>query len=92
MQLCVGLEINNFIVLCEILQEQGRNAVTQKHDKIAVTQKHGYSRSSEEAIRDFRVADDQIPSTFRLLRVQGLPPWANTSCVSLSDVIQVVND
>ncbi|KAK2413955.1 tyrosyl-DNA phosphodiesterase 1, variant 2 [Trifolium repens] len=78
-------------------REQGRNAVTQKHDKIvvtqkhdkiAVTQKHGYSRSSEEAIRDFRVADDQIPSTFRLLRVQGLPPWANTSCVSLSDVIQ----
>jgi hypothetical protein len=92
MQLSVGLEVNNFIVLCEILQEQGRNAVTQKHDKIAVTQKHGYSRSSEEAIRDFRVADDQIPSTFRLLRVQGLPPWANTSCVSLSDVIQVVND
>ncbi|WJX81537.1 tyrosyl-DNA phosphodiesterase 1, variant 2 [Trifolium repens] len=78
-------------------REQGRNAVTQKHDKIvatqkhdkiAVTQKHGYSRSSEEAIRDFRVADDQIPSTFRLLRVQGLPPWANTSCVSISDVIQ----
>ncbi|CAJ2669974.1 unnamed protein product [Trifolium pratense] len=78
-------------------RERGRNAVTQKHDKIvatqkhdkiAVTQKHGYSRSCEEAIRDFRVADDQIPCTFRLLRVQGLPPWANTSCVSLTDVIQ----
>nr|XP_012568966.1 tyrosyl-DNA phosphodiesterase 1 isoform X1 [Cicer arietinum] len=68
--------------------ERRRNAVTQKHDKIAVTEKHGYLQSSEEAIRDFHVADDQIPRTFRLLRVQGLPPWANTSCVSISDVIQ----
>lgn len=73
------------------VQERRRNAVTQKHDKIAVTEKHGYLQSSEEAIRDFHVADDQIPRTFRLLRVQGLPPWANTSCVSISDVIQVVN-
>ncbi|AES78905.2 putative phosphodiesterase I [Medicago truncatula] len=68
--------------------ERGKNSATQRHDKIAVTQKHGSSRSCEEPIRDFRVADDQIPCTFRLLRVQGLPPWANTSCVSISDVIQ----
>ncbi|CAI8612455.1 unnamed protein product [Vicia faba] len=65
-----------------------RNAVIQKCDKIAVTQKRGYSRSHEEAIRDFHVAEDQIPCTFRLLRVQRLPAWANTSCVSISDVIQ----
>lgn len=45
--------------------------------------------SSVEAIRNFHVPNDQIPSTFRLLRVKGLPPWANTSCVSISDVIQV---
>ena len=48
--------------------------------------------SSVEAIRNFHVPNDQIPSTFRLLRVQGLPPWANTSCVSIGDVIQVSRD
>ncbi|XP_058768461.1 tyrosyl-DNA phosphodiesterase 1-like [Vicia villosa] len=69
-------------------RERGRNAVIQKCDKIAVTQKRGYSRSREEAIRDFHVPEDQIPCTFRLLRVQRLPPWANTSSVSISDVIQ----
>ncbi|TXG47099.1 hypothetical protein EZV62_026393 [Acer yangbiense] len=42
----------------------------------------------EEAIRDFRVSNDKLPLTFRLLRVQGLPSWANTSCVSIGDVIQ----
>ncbi|KAH7569520.1 hypothetical protein ACOSP7_012962 [Xanthoceras sorbifolium] len=42
----------------------------------------------EEAIRDFRVANDKVPLTFRLLPVQGLPGWANTSCVSIGDVIQ----
>ncbi|KAL6207085.1 hypothetical protein ACLB2K_024330 [Fragaria x ananassa] len=41
-----------------------------------------------EAIRDFRVRDDKLPQTFRLLNVQGLPRWANTSCVSIKDVIQ----
>ena len=45
--------------------------------------------SCEEAIRDFRVSNDKLPSTFRLLRVKELPAWANTSCVSIGDVIQV---
>ncbi|CAI0468154.1 unnamed protein product [Linum tenue] len=44
--------------------------------------------NSEEAIRDFRVHEDKLPLTFRLLRVKGLPPWANTSSVSIGDVIQ----
>ncbi|XP_027361209.1 tyrosyl-DNA phosphodiesterase 1 isoform X2 [Abrus precatorius] len=61
-------------------KKQGRNAAA------------GSSRSSKdssvEAIRNFHVPNDQIPSTFRLLRVQGLPTWANTSCVSIGDVIQ----
>jgi len=48
-----------------------------------------HSQSGVEAIRNFHVPNDQIPSTFRLLRVQGLPQWANTSCVSIGDVIQV---
>ncbi|KAJ1408098.1 Tyrosyl-DNA phosphodiesterase I [Sesbania bispinosa] len=59
--------------------EQGRNAVIKKPV---------HSQSCQEAIRDFHVPNDKIPSTFRLLRVQGLPSWANTSCVSINDVIQ----
>lgn len=43
-----------------------------------------------EAIRHFRVPNDKLPQTFRLLNVQGLPQWANTSCVSIRDVIQVM--
>ncbi|KAJ4703195.1 Tyrosyl-DNA phosphodiesterase 1 [Melia azedarach] len=44
--------------------------------------------NSEESIRQFHVSNDKLPLTFRLLRVQGLPAWANTSCVSIGDVIQ----
>lgn len=44
--------------------------------------------SSEQAIRHFHVSNDKLALTFRLLRVQGLPQWANTSCVSIGDVIQ----
>ncbi|XP_038712093.1 tyrosyl-DNA phosphodiesterase 1 isoform X2 [Tripterygium wilfordii] len=44
--------------------------------------------NSEEAMRHFHVSCDKLPHTFRLLQVQGLPAWANTSCVSIEDVIQ----
>lgn len=43
-----------------------------------------------EAIRHFHVPNDKLPQTFQLLNVQGLPQWANTSCVSIRDVIQVM--
>ncbi|KAM2481639.1 hypothetical protein PS1_005123 [Malus domestica] len=43
---------------------------------------------SVEAIRHFLLPNDKLPQTFRLLNVQGLPPWANTSCVSIRDLIQ----
>ncbi|XP_065879228.1 tyrosyl-DNA phosphodiesterase 1 [Euphorbia lathyris] len=46
------------------------------------------SGNSEEAIRKFRVPDGKLPFTFRLMKVQGLPAWANTSCVSINDVIK----
>ncbi|CAK9146811.1 unnamed protein product [Ilex paraguariensis] len=45
-------------------------------------------RSSSEAIRHFNIPKDKLPSTFRLLKVQGLPTWANTNAVSIGDVIQ----
>lgn len=43
-----------------------------------------------ESIRRFNVANDKLASTFRLLQVKGLPTWANTSSVSIGDVIQVI--
>ncbi|CAJ1925113.1 unnamed protein product [Sphenostylis stenocarpa] len=64
-------------------QKQVRNADTRKS-----VDSQSSEDSSVEAIRNFHVPNDQIPSTFRLLRVQGLPPWANISCVSIGDVIQ----
>ncbi|XP_020960710.1 uncharacterized protein LOC107605235 isoform X2 [Arachis ipaensis] len=64
-------------------QEQGRNAAARKP---------GHSQSGEhnnaEAIRNFHIPSEKIPSTFRLLHVQQLPPWANTSSVAIDDVIQ----
>lgn len=42
-----------------------------------------------EAVRHFNIPNEKLPHTFRLLRVQGLPAWANTSAVSIDDVIQV---
>ncbi|XP_043688917.1 tyrosyl-DNA phosphodiesterase 1 isoform X2 [Telopea speciosissima] len=41
-----------------------------------------------EAIRQFSVHKNRQPLTFRLLQVKGLPPWANSNSVSISDVIQ----
>ncbi|KFK25754.1 hypothetical protein AALP_AA8G155100 [Arabis alpina] len=41
-----------------------------------------------EAIRRFVPSNEKLPSTFRLLNVNGLPNWANTSCVSINDVIE----
>ncbi|XP_058194679.1 tyrosyl-DNA phosphodiesterase 1 isoform X1 [Rhododendron vialii] len=44
--------------------------------------------NSSEGIRHFNVANENLASTFRLLRVKGLPTWANTSSVSIGDIIQ----
>lgn len=48
--------------------------------------------SSIEAIRNFKPPKDKMPQTFRLMRVKGLQPWANTSSVSVGDVIQVTSN
>lgn len=47
--------------------------------------------SSTEAIRYFSPTNDKLPSTFRLMKVKGLPPWANTNAVSIGDVVQVLS-
>ncbi|XP_021766943.1 tyrosyl-DNA phosphodiesterase 1-like isoform X1 [Chenopodium quinoa] len=68
----------------------GRN-VKENIDNVSVEsnrQNHSVSRNTEEALRDFHVSNDSLPSTFRLMKVQGLPEWANTSCVSIDNVIE----
>ncbi|KAM7506215.1 hypothetical protein LguiB_005119 [Lonicera macranthoides] len=45
-------------------------------------------KTSSEAIRQFNPPNDKLPLTFRLMRVQGLPGWANTNAVTIRDVIQ----
>ncbi|KMZ72271.1 putative Tyrosyl-DNA phosphodiesterase [Zostera marina] len=45
-------------------------------------------RNHLQPIQHFRVSKDQSALKFRLMRVQSLPPWANTSSVSIGDVIQ----
>lgn len=61
-----------------------------------VTEHSGRSVSERdndmEKIRHFHVWYDKLPMTFRLLRVQKLPHWANTSCVSIGDVIEVTTE
>ncbi|KAF1002807.1 tyrosyl-DNA phosphodiesterase 1 isoform X1 [Apium graveolens] len=43
---------------------------------------------SIETIRYFSPTKDKLPSTFRLMKVKDLPPWANTNAVSIGDVVQ----
>ncbi|CAA2996999.1 tyrosyl-DNA phosphodiesterase 1 isoform X1 [Olea europaea subsp. europaea] len=44
--------------------------------------------NSSEGIQHFRISQEKLHATFRLLRVKELPEWANTNAVSISDVIQ----
>lgn len=41
-----------------------------------------------EAIHHFSVPKDKLSLIFRLMRVQGLPAWANSCSVAIQDVIQ----
>ncbi|XP_050367388.1 tyrosyl-DNA phosphodiesterase 1 [Argentina anserina] len=68
--------------------ECGENGSNSKRFKGEVEGEGDDGGSREEAMRHFRVPNDKLAQTFRLLNVQGLPLWANTSCVSIKDVIQ----
>lgn len=79
-------------------EENGSNSKRYKGEVEGISLgdvKQGNSESKSEggggrveAIHHFRVPNDKLPQTFRLLNVQGLPQLANTSCVSIRDVIQ----
>ncbi|XP_059437663.1 tyrosyl-DNA phosphodiesterase 1 [Corylus avellana] len=70
-------------------EEPSRKRSRQTNSQDGVEKKSlGKGESSEKAIQRFQVPNDKLPWTFRLLQVKGLPAWANTSCVSIRDVIQ----
>ncbi|XP_078157111.1 tyrosyl-DNA phosphodiesterase-like protein isoform X2 [Carex rostrata] len=46
------------------------------------------SFEKKEALHNFRVSEEKISDTFRLMRVQGLPSWSNSNSVTIRDVIQ----
>lgn len=47
------------------------------------------SFEKKEALHNFRVSEETISNTFRLMRVQGLPSLSNSNSVTIRDVIQV---
>ncbi|XP_047332976.1 tyrosyl-DNA phosphodiesterase 1 [Impatiens glandulifera] len=67
---------------------KGKRIDNSQDEAMARNLKEDIESSSMEAIRGFTIDNDKLPLTFRLLKVQGLPAWANTSCVSITDVIQ----
>ena len=50
----------------------------------------GSSKRSNERMHSVGPSNDVPSLTFRLMRVQGLPSWANSSSVTVQDVIQVL--
>ncbi|CAM9000709.1 unnamed protein product [Rhodiola kirilowii] len=63
----------------------------EQEKSFTMGRRHGLQSMEEngvEAIRGFTVPKEKIPLTFRLMKVQGLPAWANTSAVSIGDVIE----
>ncbi|VVB14553.1 unnamed protein product [Arabis nemorensis] len=67
--------------------QRGSHERAAKKARKAETQGDG-GDDDVEAIRRFVPPNEKLPSTFRLLNVNGLPDWANTSCVSITDVIE----
>ncbi|XP_074270032.1 tyrosyl-DNA phosphodiesterase 1 [Silene latifolia] len=63
-------------------------SVIKKHVHAELKQNISESSNREEAIRDFNISDNKVPLTFRLMKVRGLPEWANTSCVSIDDIVK----
>lgn len=74
------VEINAF-------REEG-SLGSEKSEQLQSKTEYSSSNNGSESIRSFSLSDDKLTLTFRLLRVQGLPAWANNSSVSIRDVIQ----
>uniref|UniRef100_A0A1D1XM86 Tyrosyl-DNA phosphodiesterase 1 n=1 Tax=Anthurium amnicola TaxID=1678845 RepID=A0A1D1XM86_9ARAE len=64
------------------------SAVTGYNDGLPDINEAIACHNGMEALRRFSVSEDKLPSVFQLLRVKGIPSWANSSAVGLRDVIQ----
>ncbi|EOA23023.1 hypothetical protein CARUB_v10003786mg [Capsella rubella] len=71
-----------------LLSTESRGSHETPAKKARKGEAQGVNDDDVEAIRRFVPPDEKLPSTFRLLSVNGLPDWANTSCVSINDVIE----
>lgn len=90
------LPLQSYLPLCSFLLVQVQHGSGRKLKETpnnvnfeSNKQNLSISRSKEEALRHFHVSDDRSALTFRLMKVRGLPEWANTSCVSIETVIEV---
>ncbi|KAK8664851.1 hypothetical protein V6N13_084624 [Hibiscus sabdariffa] len=72
------------------IRNQGSENEANSANKLKAEEKDSSNKEQKcvEAIRGFRVSNDKLRHTFRLLKVQGLPAWANTNSVSIGDVIE----
>ncbi|ONM57968.1 Tyrosyl-DNA phosphodiesterase 1 [Zea mays] len=58
--------------------------------KISSHDSAGSSERNNDRTHSVGPLKDMLPLTFRLMHVQGLPSWTNTSSVTIQDVIQVL--
>lgn len=58
--------------------------------KISSLDSAGSSERNSERTHSVGPLKDMASLSFRLMRVQGLPSWTNTSSVAIQDVIQVL--
>ncbi|CAH2072705.1 unnamed protein product [Thlaspi arvense] len=83
---------HHFFKLVLLPSENNGENQTGSHERAAKKARKAETQGNDdddvEAIRRFCLPDEKLPSTFRLMNVNGLPDWANTSCVSINDVIE----
>jgi tyrosyl-DNA phosphodiesterase-1 len=58
--------------------------------KLSPPDSAGSSGKNNQRMHSVSPLKDMLSLTFRLMRVQGLPSWTNTSSVTIQDVIQVL--
>ncbi|VAH29410.1 unnamed protein product [Triticum turgidum subsp. durum] len=75
--------------LARTLQESFAEESTSVTEVLSSLDSAGSSERNKERTHSVGPLKDTLPLTFRLMRVQGLPSWTNTSTVTIQDVIQV---
>lgn len=74
--------------LARTLQESFAEESTSVTEVLSSLDSVGSSERNRERTHSVGPLKDVLPLTFRLMRVQGLPSWSNTSTVTIQDVIQ----